>query len=820
MTNVSDVDTVSLLILRRGESGVRYPKRAYLIAVFCWVPAIVGCVQEPAGPLLTPVQKMELETLSGQLADPGRSAKTKLDAASLLLVRTYPGAVRALATFLSDSSNASAQIAIAEAITASDGGKEVFIDPLAAMVNSNEPSVRTPAAKALATYRSPKALQKLISVAADPGAKTPVRLSATTALQYAFEKQAVGALVKLLDDPDEAVRRAALGTLWELTNISFGDDPSLWRKWWSDNKNKSWSQWLREWTDSLAKRNRDLLAKSSELRVRLGRAMNDLYAATPAAQRDELLSSFLKDPVSEVRLVGASLVDRRIAASEQISEDVRLRIRSMLTDPDERLRRRSAFLLAQMPDSEVVGLLLESLKTEQAILVRRALLTALGQLGDPQALPAVIAQIGRDEPVAAAAAAALAGIAGKNILPDDMRSEAVDALIEQYRRARDRGDGAVLREALLTAMGDVGGEAFVDALKGGLADQAATVRLAAVKGLAKLGPDSAADWIVPLLGDPDRGVRQAAISAVGDQSGLEHLDSILQRARTEVEPDEAVRQRAWEVAKRLLGRADASALAKLAGELEGRPDALGQRIEILQMLAEAVSNDNGDELIWAKRQLGLALVEADRPAEAATHLSEAYALSIAATKPQAETIWTQWVEALLAADDPAVIKAMAQKGDEKVFAASLKQLQTRLNGLIESQKFPAAILLASEALKQLPQRLSFQQREAIAEVLAQASKKQLAADRQQVRKLVAQLTGADESARAGATEQLQAMAERAVVPLLEELRRAVGGEKVGPETEKAILGVLGQVAPKLTGYDLAAPPAERLQMVDFWIKQS
>ena len=64
------------------------------------------------------------------------------------------------------------------------------------------------------------------------------------------------------------------------------------------------------------------------------------------------------------------------------------------------------------------------------------------------------------------------------------------------------------------------------------------------------------------------------------------------------------------------------------------------------------------------------------------------------------------------------------------------------------------------------------------------------------------------------------MGDRAVRPLLLELRKAVGGGQPDPDAEKAILGVLKAVAPDLTGYDAAAPADAKLKTIDEWLGES
>jgi len=817
LTRPIGADTVSTGYVDEDDQDVRAFWIMHRTWLICGLLMLAGCLPSDRKPAISPVEKMELETLSQQLADPARSAKTKLEAARLMLTRRYAGATEALVAFLSDQGNPSARVAIAQAIASSQEDREAFIGPLVAMARAKDQSVRLAAGKALATYENLRALHELIRIAQDRSLKTEVRTDAVLSLQYALDKQAVEALIGLLRDGDYGVQTAAVRALKLLTNVNNGDDPQRWIDWWQQNKDKSRWQWMRQWADGLLRRNRQLMSETQQLRARLARAMEDMYAASPPPRREALLVDLLKDPISDVRLAGLRLLERRLSANEAICEQVRSMVRPLLVDTDERIRRSAALLLAKMRDTDALSLLLDRLGTERSGVVVQALLGALGQLGNPAALDAVIEKISAEQSVAAPAAAALAGIASKNVLEGDVKDRAARALIQRYKRTSKDADGPALREALLTAMGELGGSEFLEALRSGLSDPDATVRLAAVKGLAKIGGTSVGDWLAPMAADPDRGVRQAAISALGQSGGLKHLQQILERTSAQVEPDEAVRRSAWDVLMKMLAKADARILSDVAARLEDRTDAVQQRVQVLQMLVNVVGES--DQAVQAKEQLADALLRAERPSEAAAQLAELYRLASQRKLPSARRIWTRWVAALLAADDPAAMKVIAEQTDPDAFGDAVDRLQQRLEQLIERQRFSAAVLLASEAIKQLPQRLKFEQREVIAGLLATARQGQQQQDRREVGLLTVKLISAEQAVRDAATEKLQAMGQRAVGPLLDELAETIQAEQPDKQMETAILSVLGKIAPKLTGYDPAAAVAEKLAVIESWRKQ-
>jgi len=778
-----------------------------------------------AGPAeqLTPDQQIELDTCKAQLSDPARTAKTKREAALLLLTRSYPQATALLKAFLSDSSNRPAQVAVAEAIAHSGRTRPAFVQPLLAMLTGKEPSVRAAAANALARFREPAVLDELIRLAGDVSADRNTRLVVIGALQRVLNKRAVDALVGLLDDADGVIRDAACDALANLTNIrAFGRDPGRWRSWWAQNKDKPRSDWLADLAESLARANLQLEKANAELRRRLAETMRSVYAAAAGAGRDTLLVEMLKDPVGEVRLAGARLVQERLASTAgavELPEALRAAVRAGVEDPDPAVRRVAATLLVGVRDPQAVKTLSARLAQESDPQVRRAIYQALGRVGDVGVWEELVAGVLQKDPsVAAAAAAALASVVERNSLTEAHRDAAVQALRRRYQGAAGKSTPE-LREALVGAMGALKDKRLLALMTGALKDPAATVRLSAIKGLQHLGLADSAAAVAPLAGDPEAGVRLAAIAAVGALGGAEHIDAILARTEPGVEPDAAVRKQAWSVVMTLLAKADASRFPALAESLSKRPDTGGHLVDLLRLWTEKIPTNKPEEWIPVRLRLGEALLAQARPAEAAGELAAVHAAMVAAKDPQAGDVWLKWVGALLQANDPAVAARIAEAPDPGQFRAAVELLQKRLEALKGERDWDNLMRLAGEVRKRLSDRLEASARQGLEALMAEARAEQRQADRQRVEALVARLAGADESARSAVVKELAAMKDRAVGPLVEQLRKLVSAAPPNPVAEKAILSVLSGLAPQLSGYDPSAPPAERLKVLDAWAKK-
>lgn len=800
-------------------AAVMAPRRVCLVLLASIALGPVACAADGDGPALAEAQRIELQTLGNQLTDPSRTPKTKREAATLLLTRSYPQARAAVKRFLSDNSNRPAQIAVAEAIAQTGRTNKEFIKPLLGMLTGGEPSIRAPAANALAAYKDGGVLGELTRLASAAKTDQPTRLVVISAMGRILDKQAVAALVTLLGDSQEPIRNAASDALGRLTNIrAFGRDVGRWRQWWAENKNKRRGDWLADLAESLARANQQLERTGSELRRRLAAAMNDLHAATPPAQRDALLTGMLKDDVGEVRLVGIVLTRERLAGGAKLSEPLKLAVRARVTDPEAPVRKVAALLLANIPDPKSVEILSARLKVEQAPEVREAIYRGLGLGRDVAVWDLVVPGIGeQDRSVAAAAAAAMARLAEKNGIANARRTAAVKALTARYE-ASGGEESAALREALLGAMETLKDKRLGPLMTAALKDPAATVRLSAVKGLHALGEAGRGSEVAALMADADRGVRLAAIAAIGDLGGLEHLDAVLARADAAGE-DAAVRQQAWTVAMALLAKADTARLKALADKLAARKDASKHLIEVLKLWAGKIPAANVDEWAPVRLRLGEALLAADRPAEAAGELAAVHAALAKAGEDEAPQVRLKWIVALLAAGDPSAVGRIAETKEPAQFAVAVKALQSRLAALKLKKDADAMVRLASAAVGQLGPRLSAADKQALTATLGEAQARQREADRQRVSALVARLTGADKAAAAAAGKELTAMGNRAVKPLLAELKAAVPAPDAKPEAEKAILTLLASLAPKLTGYDPAAPPADRIKKIDAWLKQ-
>lgn len=777
----------------------------------------------PPATTLPADQELALQTLKRQLGDPKRMSETRFDAARLLLTKSYPQATRVLRQFLEDPSNIGAQQAIAEAIAEDGGGRKQFIAPLMAMLTGDEPLVRSSAARALVTYQNFGVTDRLIDVAKNPTLDRNIRRVTIEALQRIVAKRCIEVLIELLSDPDPSIRSAAADSLRRMTNIRrFGSSRSMWETWFAKRRDMDEDAWLRDMNDGLTRAKMSLERESTQLRARLIEAMESLYNATPKTQRPEILLAFLNDSVAEVRLLGETLTDRMIAANQEIPPEVRQRVRLMLFDDDPRVRESAAVLEANLADARTTELLLGRLRSEQIPDVRVGLLKALGRLASPQALPALLTEIrlrGDDE--AAAAAAALGRIAEEKLLENADKAKALKVLVDRYRRGEEQKNSLALRESLLSALGALGDEKAQPVLTEALQDPAPVIRMVAVGGLLHLQAKTAAGAVAPLVQDEDRGVRQAALEAMIVLGGKDYLKTILLRTDPKIETDPAVRKEAMDGLLKICEPADVQTLDEILEFLARRDDATTLRIQVLLRKADVLKAAGTPEAPAVLREAGQLLLADGRASEAIPVMAEAWRLL--ADDPNqasaARTAWFDYIQAMLAADQPTVVRALAEQTHPDDRAKALSLLLARLETLQKEQKYLAVINLAGGAEKQLSGSLTPVQTRTLQGMLLTAQQNQLELDRLQVEKLLPNLVSADAATREEARTTLNTLGVRAALPLLEELRKTIESAAPDAERENTVYELLKQILPDLGPYDPTAEKPQRLAKINLWLRK-
>ncbi|HEX4607289.1 MAG TPA: HEAT repeat domain-containing protein [Urbifossiella sp.] len=268
-------------------------------------------------------------------------------------------------------------------------------------------------------------------------------------------------------------------------------------------------------------------------------------AAAPSPPPDpkaDLLSRVgSEDPAVRVEAF-RQLGDQKIAARWAVPALV-----GALDDPDDRARRMAALALDQigLPAPEDVGCLSTALTGGKRFARLHALRHFAGtEKAAREQVPAVVAALDAPDPDTREAAARVLGYAGSAARPaalPKLLAHAADpdpgvartvvrvlTALGPYQGA-DRqplatalaGPDPALRYLAVRLLAPADAAAAIDLYRPRLSDTAAPLREQAARGLGKLGPaaKATAPDLIPLVDDPDRRVRAAAVWAVGEVGG-------------------------------------------------------------------------------------------------------------------------------------------------------------------------------------------------------------------------------------------------------------------------------------------------------------
>ena len=238
---------------------------------------------------------------------------------------------------------------------------------------------------------------------------------------------------------------------------------------------------------------------------------------------------------------------------------------------DPGIREDAAHTLGDLGDPEALPALLGAALYDEAVSVRQAAETAILRIGIEELIRILL---NHEDPLMRERAAELLGaFASSNIFGDDGRSKAVDALLQALSSDVD----AQVRTASVRALEEIGGEAAeTGVLQAAVADEEVSVREVAIRALGNMKARWAAEEIVTLLReDANAVIREAAAWTLGELKEAVALQPLIDARNDRVE---AVREAAAEALRKwlvpdltpiLLESDDAvqrAAAAKLLGE--------------------------------------------------------------------------------------------------------------------------------------------------------------------------------------------------------------------------------------------------------------
>jgi HEAT repeat protein len=173
---------------------------------------------------------------------------------------------------------------------------------------------------------------------------------------------------------------------------------------------------------------------------------------------------------------------------------------TVLKQGGEYIRAIAAVALGKIGSSEAVSALIQTLSEELGC-VGRSAASALAEIGNPQAVNALITALSHEKgDIRASAASALGRI---------NNSQAVEALIIALNE-----EDSFVRSSATSALGEIGSPEAVQALIIALSDEDRFVRKRVAKALSKIGSPHAVSALITALSDEDWEVRVSAAEAL------------------------------------------------------------------------------------------------------------------------------------------------------------------------------------------------------------------------------------------------------------------------------------------------------------------
>jgi len=385
--------------------------------------------------------------------------------------------------------------------------------------------VRAQAIHSLGAFPETRVARAVLAALEDPSPL--VRLAAVRSLKRLGYREAIGALVKLLDTTDEDLQGAAADALAHLA----GDARALIQelpKLSSEAGRRGAVRALAHYRETVAADALCAFLRDPSARVReaAARALGQYRERRVVAA----LLVALNDPVESVRIAALDALGE-IGAAEALDA-----VMKATRDPNDRVKQHAAVCLGKLGDSKAQVPLAELLNApsppvQAAAAIGLALLRStahvpdiLARLKDPQVRAAARAWLERESEETIARVRAFLHIEALDdlVLPDFER------MIEHYVHiVRHSQDGDARRHAV-QGLGLVGDARYLTLLQETLArDPDARVRAEALRTLARVAPPSdVSAAALTALRDPDHGVRAEAARQLGrlrDPKATDHL---------------------------------------------------------------------------------------------------------------------------------------------------------------------------------------------------------------------------------------------------------------------------------------------------------
>ncbi len=560
----------------------------------------------------------------------GVSDSIRLDAAVGLLIRKDQTARDVLVEALSAREAPMARMAVCRALIrgrslgTAAGSLDVFLTPLIEVLKSPDALLARLAAEALLVFRFDQISGPLSQLAQSSATERQTRLNVIYAFQLRPEPEALRSLIKLLDDPDVEIVRAAELALQESFGVPVGTGREVWTKILKDLEQKDPTEIRRERLLRQETRLREIQAERDRWQTLYLSVLDKEFEPLDAASKTSCLLERLGADLPAIRLWALEKLQRYPAES---AAGLRDKLLTLLSDENRQVRLATARVLSTMSALNPAEKLLDRYKEEADPQVAMAIFEALGEAcffafspGSKIALPAEIKtqtlQIAdnytaREDPeMAKKGTEVLRKLLELDGLTPKETQRYLQTILERYvMETRRKGP---IRGELLTTMARLCGQGsqrseaaklytgiFTEALR--TRDENNLVRQAAAMGMVNMDKTAAMQLFreLNLNSDASPAVRLVMIELAGQTEAAEDLEWLSTQLGSNGQSEPA-----WRAIVAILQRQDAKMIVDWANRMEQNPAAAGQAVELLG-LAEQKAAAQKDEPLLCDLQVRL-----------------------------------------------------------------------------------------------------------------------------------------------------------------------------------------------------------------------
>ena len=559
----------------------------------------------------------------------GVSEQIRADTAVALLVRGDAASKAVLLEALLSKENPPARQAVCRGLIQSVGlgdvisSRKEFMDPLVGMLIDEEGLDAKLAAEALLVFEYRKIRPKLTKLVRSSELDRSVRLNIVYALKLRPDPEAISDIIKLLDDDDEEIARAAETALQEAFGIPVGTDKQVWRQILKQLQRKSPSEIRKNRLMQQEIKVRQLQAERDIWRGMYLGALDKEYEGSDEVAKGVFLVNKLGSEHAAVKLWALDKVSHR-SKGTVLPEDFGEKLMGLISDDDADVRLGTARVLSKMSELNPAEKLFEQFKTEESAGVRLGIFEALGEACyyafSPGSNIKVTPEIKNDTLELAGeyinSETAAEAIKGAEVIRKLLELDGLEKVqAEKYlklvvkRYDQTNEEEAGLSGDLLNVMARLCGQgsyyrdkaaklfgrAFLDGLESAEND---SVREAGVIGLINVDKVKAFREFKKrgLESDNSLNIRRHVIQLVGEMGKPDELEWLLGRIGLNGDGELA-----WEAVREILRRQDASVAVEWAEKIsiDGIDGELG--MELLEMAEKKAVGENNAAVLASAR---------------------------------------------------------------------------------------------------------------------------------------------------------------------------------------------------------------------------